>query len=115
MAGAYDTLYKWARRTTTSFAEFALLGSSPEEIQPGDETTILRLKHWPDLPSRHRTAAVYRAFSVMSNRPVNRSWFLRQSRLKACEVDGLIDGLIAQGVVEKVDISGFAGKKVSQG
>ena len=109
-SSAYDTLYRWARRTTTSFAElrFDISGHPEEPTDPGD-TLVYRLRQWPELPVRHRTAAVYRALSLMSNRPVSRGWFLRHSRMKAKDLDGLLDRLIAQGVVEVVDVSRFPG------
>jgi hypothetical protein len=109
MASAYDTLFKWARRTTTSFAELrfmSVIASHDETPPPGDEF-VYRLKHWPDLPMRHRTANVYRALSLMSNRPVNRGWFLRHSRMKARELDGLLDRLVTQGAVDVLDVSQF--------
>jgi hypothetical protein len=107
MASAYDTLFKWARRTSTSFAELRFLASAHEDSQPGSDSLVYRLKHWPELPSRHRTAKVYRALSLMSNRPVNRSWFLRHSHMNEKELDGLLDRLVAQGAVEVVDVSGY--------
>lgn len=112
-SSAYDTLYKWARRTTTSFAElrFAVSSRPQEEPQDTGEKLVYRLKHWPELPPRHRTAEVYRALSLMSNRPVNRGWFLRHSRLKARELDGLLDRLIAQGAVEVLDVSSYPDKR----
>ena len=109
MASAYDTLYKWARRTTTSFAELrflAITASHEEAPAPGD-ALVYRLRHWPDLPIRHRTANVYRALSLMSNRPVNRGWFLRHSRMKPKELDGLLDRLVTQGAVEVLDVSQY--------
>jgi hypothetical protein len=107
MASAYDTLYKWARRTTTSFAELHFLASSHEDTQAGGDKLVYRLKQWPELPARHRTAEVYQALSLMSNRPVNRSWFLRHSRMKAKELDGLLDRLVTQGAIEVVDVSTY--------
>ncbi len=105
----YDTLYRWAPRTTTSFAELRFLVSPPqdEDSLPASETLVYRLRHWPELPQRHRTAEVYRALSLMSNRPVNRGWFLRHSRMKARDLDGLLDRLVSQGAVEVVDVSGY--------
>ncbi|HTH79469.1 MAG TPA: hypothetical protein VL593_10855 [Ramlibacter sp.] len=107
MGSAYDTLYKWARRTTTSFAELSFLSSLHDESAEGDDALVYRLKQWPELPARHRTAEVYRALSLMSNRPVNRSWFLRHSRMKPKVLDGLIDRLVAQGAVEVIDVSAY--------
>lgn len=105
---AYDTLFKWARRTTTSFGELSFLSSAHDDSLPGGgDTLVYRLKQWPELPVRHRTAEVYKALSLMSNRPINRAWFLRHSRMKPKELDALLDRLVAQGAVEVVDISAY--------
>ena len=110
MASAYDTLYKWARRTTTSFGELCSRPPQPQDSVPPGDAIVYRLKRWPELPAHHRTADVYRALSLMSNRPVNRGWFLRHSRIKAKELDGLLDRLVTQGAVEVIDVSGYAGR-----
>jgi hypothetical protein len=109
---AYDTLFKWARRTTTSFADMSFLASAHDESLPGGggDMLVYRLKQWPELPARHRTADVYKALSLMSNRPINRAWFLRHSRMKPKELDGLLDRLVAQGAVEVVDVSAYPAK-----
>lgn len=108
MGSAYDTLYKWARRTTTSFSELRFLTSAHEDTQPGaGDTLVYRLKQWPELPARHRTAEVYKALSLMSNRPVNRAWFLRHSRMKARDLDGLLERLVADGAIEVLDVSSY--------
>jgi hypothetical protein len=105
---AYDTLFRWARRTTSSFAELRFMPSRPQdESLPPGEALVYRLKQWPELAPRHRTADVYRALSLMSNRPVNRGWFLRHSRLKAKELDGLLDRLVSEGAVEVLDVSNY--------
>lgn len=105
---AYDTFFRWARRTTTSFAELRFAPSRPrdESLSPS-EALVYRLKYWPELPARHRTAEAYRALSLMSNRPVNRGWFLRHSRMKAKELDRLLDRLVAEGAIEVLDVSGY--------
>jgi hypothetical protein len=105
---AYDTIYRWARRTTTSFGElrFAISGYPSEPVDPGD-TLVYRLKQWPELPQRHRTAKVYRALSLMSNRPVSRGWFVRHSRMKVSEIDALLDRLVTEGSVEVLDVSRY--------
>jgi len=95
-SSAYDTLYRWARGTTPG-----------EATRNGGEALVYRLRHWPELPPVHRTADVYRALSLMSNRPVNRGWFLRHSRIKARELDRLLDRLVTQGCVDVVDVSNF--------
>jgi hypothetical protein len=106
-SSAYDTLSRWARKTSTVFGELRFAQSGYEETRTGDGRMVYRLKHWPELPSAHRTAAVYRALSLMSNRPVNRAWFVKHSRMKPQQVDRLIDSLLACGALEAVDISGY--------
>jgi hypothetical protein len=103
MPSVYDTLYRWARRTTTSFAELRFVPSERQAIGPEDDGLIYRLKHWPDLPAPARTADVLRALSVMSNRPVNRHWILANSRLRAPDVDRLLAQLVEQDAVEVID------------
>jgi len=103
MGSAYDTLFRWARKTTTSFADLCFAVSVHEESHTAGEGLIYRLKHWPELPPPQRTADIYRALSLMSNRPVNRAWFLKHSRMKAKQLDRLLDGLVAQGAVEVFD------------
>jgi hypothetical protein len=107
MPSVYDTLYRWARRTTTSFAELRFVSSEGGGMAAGDSGLIYRLKHWPELPSRVRTADVLRALSVMSSRPVNRHWILTHSKLQAQDVDRLLARLVAQDAVEVIDGSKF--------
>lgn len=107
MPSVYDTLYRWARRTTTSFAELRFVPSEGRGMAAEDSGLIYRLKHWPELPSRVRTADVLRALSLMSNRPVNRHWILAHSKLQAQDVDRLLARLVAQDAVEVIDGSKF--------
>jgi len=107
MPSVYDTLYHWAKRTTTSFAELRFVSSERNVMEHDTGGLIYRLKHWPDLPSQARTADVLRALSVMSNRPVNRRWILANSKLNAREVDRLLERLIEQDAVEVIDGSKF--------
>lgn len=107
MPSVYDTLYRWARRTTTSFAELRFVPSERHAIDHDDDGLIYRLKHWPDLPTATRTAGVLRALSVMSNRPVNRHWILANSRLQAHDVDRLLARLVEQDAVEVIDGSRY--------
>lgn len=108
MPSVYDTLYKWARKTTTSFAELRFVSSQYEDdvVNVGDGL-IYRLKQWPDLPRNSRTADVFRALSVMSHRPVNRRWILSNSKLRAEQVDLLLQRLVAEDAVEVIDGSKF--------
>jgi len=107
MPSVYDTLYRWARRTTTSFAELRFVPSERGDMDPESSGLIYRLKHWPELPSQVRTADVLRALSVMSNRPVNRHWILANSKLRPHDVDRLLARLVEQDAVEVIDGSKF--------
>jgi hypothetical protein len=109
MPSVYDTLYNWARKTTTSFGELRFLASQRDEAENDDgDSMIYRLRYWPELPTRDRTADVFRALSVMSTRPINRRWILAHSKLRAEQVDQLLLRLIGQGAVEVIDGSKFA-------
>jgi hypothetical protein len=105
MPSVYDTLYNWARRTSTSFSELRFVSSEREELPATG--LIYRLKHWPDLPRHHRTADVFRALSVMSNRPVNRHWILAHSRMHGDQLDSLLHRLVREGAVEAIDAAEF--------
>ena len=107
MPSVYDTLYRWARRTTTSFAELRFVPSQRPEPDADSGGLIYRLKQWPELPTNARTADVLRTLSVMSSRPVNRRWILAHSRLRAADVDRLLQHLVEQDAVEVIDGSRF--------
>jgi hypothetical protein len=108
MASVYGTLFHWARRTTTSFAEFVVSGfdRTPPGRDAGD-SLVYRLKQWPDLMPSQKSADVLRTLSVMSHRPVNRAWILSTSRLKPEQVDSLLASLERQDAVEVTDTSRF--------
>lgn len=109
MPSVYDTLYSWARKTSTSFAELRFVASErPAEHESNG--LIYRLKHWPDLPAASRTADVFRALSVMSNRPVNRNWILTHSKLRTQQVDRLLQRLVEEGAVEVIDPSRYTAR-----
>ena len=108
MPSVYDTLSNWARKTTTSFAELRFVVSQRDTMDDERDALIYRLKHWPDLSSLERTADIFRALSVMSNRPINRRWILSNSKLKAEQVDRLLRRLVEEGAVEVVDGSKFS-------
>lgn len=108
MPSVYDTLFNWAKRTTTSFAELRFVASQRDMMDNDADGLIYRLKHWPELSAIDRTADVFRALSVMSNRPINRRWILANSKLSAGQVDDLLQRLIAEGAVEVIDGSKFA-------
>ena len=106
MPSVYDTLHNWARRTSTSFVELCFVNSEHDEL-PQPAGLIYRLKHWPELPRSDRIADVFRTLSVMSNRPVNRHWILAHSRLRARQVDSLLERLVREGAVEAIDAAKF--------
>lgn len=108
MPSVYSTLHSWARKTTSSFTELRFVASQRDVMDHEEDALIYRLKHWPDLPSFDRTADVFRALSVMSNRPVNRRWILANSKLRAKQVDELLHRLVAEGAVEVIDGKQFA-------
>jgi hypothetical protein len=102
----FDSLRELARRTSTTAGELSAVVPLREE--PSQQRGLVyRLRQWPDLPDRMRTADVLRALSVMSNRPVNREWLLRRVKLKARAVDELLAMLVTHGDVEVVDTSKF--------
>jgi hypothetical protein len=107
MPSVYDTIYNWARKTTTSFAELRFVSSERDDMENEGDGLIYRLKHWPELPASSRTADVFRALSVMSNRPVNRHWILTHSKLHADQVDRLLERLVAEDAVEVIDGSKY--------
>src|SRR4051812_23579682 len=100
MSRVYDGFFNWAKKTTTSFAELRFVPSTRKEVDAASDGLIYRLKHWPELPDARRTADVFRALSVMSQRPVNRHWFVTHSKLPAREVDQLLAHLIREDAVE---------------
>lgn len=108
MPSVYDTLFNWAKRTTTSSAGLRFVASQRDMMDSDTDGLIYRLKHWPDLSNIDRTADVFRALSVMSNRPINRRWILANSKLSAVQVDDLLQRLVAEGAVEVIDGSKFA-------
>ena len=111
MPSVYDTFHNWARKTTTSIGELCFVASPRDEDMQdhSQDGLIYRLKRWPELPSEDRTADVYRALSVMSQRPVNRRWIIANSKkMGARQVDQLLHRLIDEGVVEVIDGSKYA-------
>lgn len=113
MFSVYDTVFQWARRQRTSFAEMRFASSGSGIVEPGGGALVYRLKHWPELPSRIRTADVLRALSVMSSRPINRHWILAHSKLRAEDVDSLLARLVAQDAVEVIDGSRLPANRVA--
>jgi hypothetical protein len=107
MPSVYDRLYQWASETASGFGGFGLAASRRAEPAPAANELIYRLKHWPWLPPASRTADVFRALSVMSQRPVNRHWILTNSRLRPSQVDKLLERLVAEDAVNVVDSSKY--------
>lgn len=75
---------------------------------------IFRLKAWPQLADAERTAEIYRILSVMSHQPVNRQWLATRCTLPPQELDKLLRQLAAQGALEVIDPSRFAGREAVQ-
>ena len=107
MPSVYDTLYSWARKTSTSFAELRFVASERGPAENEGDGLVYRLRHWPELPAASKTAEVFRALSVMSHRPVNRHWLLSHSKLPARQVDRLLQRLVDEGAVEVIDTSKY--------
>ena len=110
MSTVYDSLFNWAKKTSTSIAELRLVSSTKKEAVPDADGLIYRLKQWPELSDERRTADVFRTLSVMSHRPVNRHWFVSHSKLQASEVDRLLADLIRQDAVEVTDAAKYLPK-----
>lgn len=108
MPGVYDSVSQWLQKTTSSFAELRVLPYATAHAEKcANDHLIYRLRQWPALPSEFRTADVYRTLSVMSNRPVNRRWFVGSSGLRTGQADALMRRLVSQDAVEVIDSSGF--------
>jgi len=103
-----ETITDWARKVS-GWAEFQEAPAAPvrhtEAPAPGE--LIYRLRHWPTLPSPLRTADVLRLLSLLSSRPVSRSWMLAHSRIPARRLENLLDRLVAQGAVEEINPASF--------
>jgi len=75
---------------------------------PASNSLVYRLRQWPEhLPTTLRTANVLMTLSLMSNRPVNRDWMVRHSKIKPAALDKLLDVLVTSGDVDVVDTSKF--------
>lgn len=80
--------------------------SSPESL--ACPATAYRLRGWPELPDRARTASVYRALSRMcQGAPVTLSWFMAQTRLGPRAADDLFNFMVGNGQLEIIDLSRF--------
>jgi hypothetical protein len=108
MPRGYDTLYNWVRETTRSFVRLRFVPWRRDARDTASDGLIYRLRRWPDLPSYDRTADIFRALSVMSQRPINRRWILANSKMRAAQVDQLLRRLVDEGAIEVINGSGFA-------
>lgn len=79
-----------------------------------DGDLIFRMKAWPQLPESGRTAETYRILSIMSSQPVNRQWLLERFSMAPRQLDELLSLLVAEGAVEVIDPSRFAGREALQ-
>ena len=63
-----------------------------------------RLKHWPQIPERFRTARVLGACSRMSLGPVTANWLLDAMGLAPAAASQLMSELIAQDAIDCIDL-----------
>lgn len=103
MPSVIDSLRNWM----SSFSELRSAPHNPFETPTGEDALVYRLKHWPVLHETHKTAGVYRVLSVMSSRPVNRSFMLAQSRLPPHELESLLHNLKQERAIQVTDISEY--------
>jgi hypothetical protein len=68
-----------------------------------DGSHAYRLKQWPQIPDRFRTARVLGACSRMTVGPVTANWFLSQTGLDPAEASQLLSAMHAQGALERID------------
>jgi hypothetical protein len=107
--GMMQAITEWTRRATSSFggSRPGIVNTTfPETVLSAAEITgdlVYRLKRWPVLPTRLRTAEVLRVLSVMSSRPVRRSWILERTRLDERHLDLLTGRLARQGALDILD------------
>jgi len=71
------------------------------------DTLVYRLRRWPDLPTTLRKASVYRALSVMSQRPVNRGWLARQAGMEQANIEELMHVLATQDALLVLDTAEY--------
>jgi hypothetical protein len=64
-----------------------------------------RLKAWPELPVRLRTAPVLRTLSRMTCGPVTHNWFVDSTRLPAERAEALLAHLMEGECVERIDFA----------
>src|SRR3954468_15568070 len=74
---------------------------------PADAAAIrhaYRLRSWPQIPDRFRTARVLGALSRMTIGPVTDDWFLSHTGLESTAVAELLASLQAQDALDTVDL-----------
>jgi hypothetical protein len=69
-----------------------------------DGSHAFRLKEWPQIPERFRTARVLGACSRMTVGPVTANWLLTHTGLDAAQTSELIATLVAQGALERIEL-----------
>ena len=74
-----------------------------------------RMRVWPMIPPHLRTAPVLRAMSRMSCGPLTHGWILRNCGLSEGQAECLIDLLVAEGAVERIEFGGPPGVGVGSG
>lgn len=102
----YDRLYQWARRST-GFGDLGVSVPERAEAVITGDTLVYRLKRWPEMPAHLRKAPVFRALSIMSQRPVNRGWVARHAQMKPGQVEDLFHQLAVQDALHVIDTAGY--------
>lgn len=105
----FRAISEWTKRTSSGFggsrAPAAETSFPATEVMgaeaPGD--LVYRLRHWPELPPAMRTAEVLRLLSMLSSRPLRRSWILERTRLREDHLEALTRRLSAQGALDILD------------
>ena len=69
-----------------------------------DGSHAYRLKLWPQIPDRFRTARVLGACSRMTVGPVTANWFLTHTGLETADATELIASMDVQGALERIDL-----------
>jgi hypothetical protein len=75
--------------------------ATPAERHP-IEANAYRLRQWPLVPERYRTAPVLRAFSRMTIGPVTGRWFIQHTRLSAADAAELLAEVVQQQAIETI-------------
>lgn len=94
----------WARglRRLSVFVGVEIVKASDTELMWDGTGFAYRLQSWPELRPAHKTAAFYRALSVMTTRPVSVAWFSKHSGLPTDKAQRVMDWLVARGYAKEV-------------